>query len=176
MKITPTKIPDVKIIEPDTFPDERGLFFESYNQEKFVAAGITENFNQDNISISKKRVLRGLHFQKPPYAQAKLVSVVVGEVFDVAVDLRTDSSTYKQWVGVTLSGDNHLMLFVPKGFAHGFYVLSEEARFVYKCAGFYNKESSSGIMWNDPTIGVQWPIPAGESPILSTQDASLPRV
>lgn len=176
MQVTSTDIPDVKIIEPDLFPDDRGHFFESYNQEKFAAVGITDLFIQDNVSISKQGVLRGLHFQKAPYAQAKLVSVLHGEVFDVAVDIRPESATYKKWVGVTLSGDNHKMLYIPTGFAHGFYVVSPEARFFYKCAGYYNKESSSGIIWNDPSLAVSWPIPAGQSPILSAQDATLPGV
>jgi dTDP-4-dehydrorhamnose 3,5-epimerase len=176
MLAIPTDIPDVKIIEPSIFPDDRGRFFESYNQEKFSTLGITDIFLQDNVSISKKGVLRGLHFQNSPYAQAKLVSVLHGEVFDVAVDIRPESATYKKWVGATLSGENHRMLYIPQGFAHGFYVLSQEARFTYKCSGYYNKEASSGIIWNDPTLAISWPIPAGESPILSAQDAALPGV
>ncbi len=176
MKIIPTTLADVKLIEPDIFPDDRGHFFESYNQEKFIASGISDTFIQDNVSLSKKGVLRGLHFQSEPHAQAKLVGVIAGEVFDVAVDMRPESPTYKQWVGVTLSSENHQMLYIPKGFAHGFYVLSDEARFFYKCSGYYNKEASSGLIWNDPTIGVQWPVPSGENPILSEQDSRLPSV
>ncbi len=175
MNVTPTKIPDVLLISPDVFTDERGSFFESYNQAKFEQLGIHDSFIQDNLSTSKQGVLRGLHFQKDPYAQAKLVSVVAGEVFDVAVDLRPQSPTYGNWIGETLSEENHQMLYIPAGFAHGFYVLSGEAKFSYKIAGgVYNKESSTGIMWNDPTIAVEWPLLPNSTPILSVQDAALP--
>lgn len=175
MTTTPTTIPDVFLIQPDVFSDERGSFFESYNRDKFAQAGITDTFIQDNVSTSKQGVLRGLHFQAAPYSQGKLVSVAVGEVFDVAVDIRMGSPTYGKWFGVKLSAENHTMLFVPAGLAHGFYVLSETAQFTYKISGnLYNKESSTGIIWNDPTIRVDWPLLPGTTPILSAQDAALP--
>lgn len=175
MNVRPTKIPDVLSITPDVFTDERGSFFESYNQAKFEQLGVHDIFIQDNLSTSKQGVLRGLHFQKDPYAQVKLVSVVAGEVFDVAVDLRPQSPTYGKWIGETLSETNHQMLYIPAGFAHGFYVISSEAKFSYKIAGgVYNKESSTGIMWNDPTLAVEWPLLPNTTPILSAQDAALP--
>ncbi len=169
-----TTLPGVFLIKPDIFPDSRGIFFESYNRQKFVEIGINDEFIQDSVSISKKNVLRGLHFQKDAFAQAKLVSVISGEVFDVAVDLVPGSSTYGKWFGTKLSGDDHMMMYVPKGFAHGFYVLSDEARFLYKLSGsFYNKEASSGIIWNDPKLGIAWPLSEAE-PIVSEQDLALP--
>lgn len=175
MTTTPTTIPDVLLIQPEVFSDERGAFFESYNQEKFAQAGITDTFIQDNVSTSKQGVLRGLHFQSAPYSQGKLVSVAVGEVFDVAVDIRKGSPTYGKWFGAILSAQNHTMLFVPAGLAHGFYVLSEIAQFTYKISGsLYNKEASTGIIWNDPTIAVDWPLLPGTTPILSAQDSALP--
>lgn len=175
MRVEPTAIPDVLQVYPDSFPDNRGEFLESWNRAVFATHGITDDFIQDSLSVSKKGVLRGLHFQTGEYAQGKLVSVIYGSVFDVAVDIRRDSSTYGKWVGVTLTDTEHNMLYIPKGFAHGFYVLSEEARFSYKLSGgSYNKEASSGIIWNDPTLGITWPL-TGE-PILSTQDAQLPNL
>lgn len=174
MHATPTAIPDVLVVTPDLFPDERGMFFESFNQDKIKGLGIQDTFIQDNVSISKKGVLRGLHFQTGEYAQGKLVSVIAGEVFDVAVDIRPSSVTYGKWVGVTLSGENHTMLYIPRGFAHGFVVISEEARFFYKVSGsYYVRDASSGIIWNDPTLAIDWPL-SGTVPILSPQDASLP--
>lgn len=175
MKVTPTTIPDVLEIEPEVHGDERGYFFESYNRARFEQHGITDVFIQDNVSSSAQGVLRGLHFQSAPYAQGKLVSVTVGEVFDVAVDIRPDSSTYGKWVGVILSADNHKQLYIPAGCAHGFYVLSMTATFTYKISGgVYSKEHSSGIIWNDPTLAIDWPILPGTTPILSAQDAALP--
>lgn len=175
MTITPTDIPDVLLLTPDIFPDERGAFFESYNQEKIQGLGILDSFIQDNISINKKGVLRGLHFQTGEFAQSKLVSVISGEVFDVAVDARPNSPTYGKWVSATLSDQNHQMLYIPKGFAHGFYALKDSI-FLYKVAGaYYKKESASGILWNDPTLSIHWPLVDAAPPILSTQDQALPK-
>lgn len=159
MNIIDTKIPDVKIIEPKVFGDERGFFFESFNQQQFEAAiGYPVNFVQDNHSKSSKGVLRGLHYQQPPHAQGKLVRCVVGEVFDVAVDIRKSSSTFGQWVGVHLSAENKRQLWIPEGFAHGFVTLSETAEFLYKTTRYYCNNSDRGIQWNDGQIGVIWPI------------------
>lgn len=175
MKFTPTSIKDLVMIEPAVFGDDRGVFFETYHADKFKEFGITDNFVQDNHSISSKNTVRGLHFQTPPFAQSKLVRVVVGEVFDVAVDLRPDSATYGQWFGVTLSAENKKMLYVPEGFAHGFCVTSDTAHFVYKCGAVYNKESEGGVIWNDPDLGIDWPIDASEA-IVSEKDQLLPKL
>lgn len=169
MKIIDTAIPDVKIIEPAVFGDERGFFFESFNQAKFEAAiGYAVNFLQDNHSRSVKGVLRGLHYQLPPHAQAKLVRCTLGEVFDVAVDIRQSSPTFGQWVGVHLSADNKRQLWIPEGFAHGFVTLSDTAEFLYKTTNYYAPKSDACISWNDTDIGIVWPIQ--ESPQLSTKD------
>lgn len=170
-----TEIEDVFIIEPKLFGDARGYFMETYNEKDFTAAGIPARFVQDNQSSSTKGVLRGLHFQKQ-HPQAKLVRVLSGEVFDVAVDIRPDSPTYGKWVGVNLSAENHRQFFVPKGMAHGFLVLSEQAEFAYKCDEFYFPEDEGGIIWNDPGIGVQWPLSEGAEPILSDKDKSHDRL
>lgn len=176
MQKQPTTLPDVFLIQPDIFPDERGLFFESYNKINFESLGIKDDFVQDSVSFSKKNVLRGLHFQKDPYAQAKLVSVIKGEVFDVAVDIRKSSANYGKWFGTKLSESDHTMMYIPAGFAHGFLSLSDETVFMYKISGsVYNKESASGIAWNDPTLKIEWPLPAGKTPILSAQDLALPK-
>jgi dTDP-4-dehydrorhamnose 3,5-epimerase len=151
-----TDIEGVYIIEPKVFGDKRGYFMETYNEKEFKAAGLDYNFVQDNQSKSKKGVLRGMHFQIK-HQQSKLVRVVSGEVFDVAVDLRKNSPTYGKWVGVLLSAENKKQFMVPKGFAHGFLVVSEEAEFVYKCDEFYHPEDEGGIMYNDPSIGIEWP-------------------
>lgn len=151
-----TEIDGVMIIKPKKFGDERGYFMETYNKNDFYAAGIATEFVQDNQSKSKKGVLRGLHFQKS-HIQAKLVRVVSGKVFDVAVDLRAGSKTYGKWVGVTLSAEEGNQFFIPKGFAHGFVVLSEEAEFCYKCDDFYHPEYEGGIPWDDPDVAVEWP-------------------
>ncbi len=153
---TPTKIRDVYIIDVKTYGDNRGYFMETYKKKDFEAAGLTYDFVQDNQSSSRKGVLRGLHYQKT-FPQAKLVRVLSGEVFDVAVDLRRGSETYGQWVGVLLSGENHRQFLIPRGFAHGFVVVSDYAEFAYKCDEFYHPEDEGGIMWNDPQIGVEWP-------------------
>lgn len=159
MLIIDTKIPEVKIIEPKVFGDERGFFFESFNQQQFEAAvGYPVNFVQDNHSKSSKGVLRGLHYQLPPHAQGKLVRCVVGEVFDVAVDIRKSSPTFGQWVGVHLSADNKRQLWIPEGFAHGFVTLSETAEFLYKTTNYYAPQSEGSIRWDDPQVGIEWPI------------------
>ena len=155
-KFIGTHIKDLYIIEPQVFGDDRGYFFESYKKEDFDKAGLVYDFVQDNQSKSKKGVLRGLHFQKT-HPQAKLVRVVDGEVFDVAVDLRKDSKTYGKWLGVILSGENKKMLMIPRGFAHGFLVLSDSAVFTYKCDDVYHPEDEGGIIWNDPDINIDWP-------------------
>ena len=153
---TPTKIKDVYIIESKLFGDERGYFMETYNEGAFREAGLNYTFVQDNQSSSKKGVLRGLHFQKI-HSQAKLVRVLKGEVFDVAVDLRKGSETYGQWVGVLLSEENHKQLMIPRGFAHGFVVVSDHAEFAYKCDDLYHPEEEGGIMYNDPDVAIEWP-------------------
>lgn len=153
---TETKIKGVYIIDVKTYGDARGYFMETYKESDFKAAGLDYTFVQDNQSSSRKGVLRGLHFQKN-FPQAKLVRVLRGEVFDVAVDLRKGSETYGQWVGVLLSGENKRQFMIPRGFAHGFVVVSDEAEFAYKCDELYHPEDEGGIMWNDPAIGVEWP-------------------
>jgi dTDP-4-dehydrorhamnose 3,5-epimerase len=171
MNIIKTKIPDVLIIEPKVFSDERGFFFESFNQKALEEhVGTTLSFVQDNHSKSTQGVLRGLHYQAEPYAQGKLVRCSVGEVFDVAVDIRRDSSTFGKWVGVTLSAENKRQLWIPEGFAHGFVVLSETAEFLYKTTNYYNPSAERSIIWNDPTLNITWPISA-EKVILSAKDA-----
>lgn len=168
MKITPTEIPDVKIIEPRVFNDERGFFFESYNQRALAdEAGIHAHFVQDNHSRSTKNVLRGLHYQLG-HPQCKLVRVVSGEVFDVAIDLRQSSPTFGQWTGVNLSGENHRMLWIPKGFAHGFLVLSDVAELLYKTTDFYDPATEHCLRWDDPSAAIQWPIQ--NPPIISDKD------
>ena len=159
MKVTPLSIPDVLLIEPQVFGDDRGFFFESFNQERFEKVlGRKVNFVQDNHSKSVKDVLRGLHYQLPPKAQGKLVRVIQGEVFDVAVDLRKSSPTFGKWVGEIISADNKKQIWIPEGFAHGFVTLSDTAEFLYKTTDFYSKEHEQAIRWNDETIGIQWPI------------------
>ena len=168
-KFTYTEIEGVFIAEPAVFPDERGYFMETYNENDFKEEGIDLTFVQDNQSKSSKGVLRGLHFQKTQ-PQGKLVRVISGEVFDVAVDLRKASKTYGKWVGVRLSAENKKQFFIPKGFAHGFVVLSDEAEFVYKCTDFYKGDDEGGILWNDPDIGIEWPIEdIGEDNILLSE-------
>jgi dTDP-4-dehydrorhamnose 3,5-epimerase len=165
------EIPEVILIEVKAFEDPRGFFMETYKQSEFKRAGILENFLQDNYSHSTRNVLRGLHYQKSPHGQGKLVSVIQGEIFDVAVDIRRESPTYGNWVGTLLSSRNRRMLYVPAGFAHGFCVLSGEADVVYKVTREFALESDRGILWNDPAIGVQWPT---DRPVLSTKDTQLP--
>lgn len=157
MKIIETNLPGVLIVEPKVFGDSRGYFFETWQKSRYEEAGIKGDFVQDNCSFSTKGVLRGLHYQNPN-AQGKLVSVLQGEVFDVAVDIRIGSPTFGQWTAVTLSGDNHQQLWIPAGFAHGFCVLSETAYFTYKCTDLYTPSAEGGIIWNDPDIAIHWPI------------------
>jgi dTDP-4-dehydrorhamnose 3,5-epimerase len=170
---TETEIKGVYIIEPKVFGDHRGYFMETYNYEDFKKAGLDMVFVQDNQSKSKKGVLRGLHYQKPN-PQGKLVRVISGEVFDVAVDLRKDSATYGKWQGVLLSAENKKQFYVPEGFAHGFVVLSEEAEFVYKCTDLYHPEFEGSVAWNDANIGIEWPISNMEKVLLSDKDKVAP--
>jgi dTDP-4-dehydrorhamnose 3,5-epimerase len=171
MKFVPTRIPDVVLIEPRVFTEARGAFMETWEARKFAAGGIDAAFVQDNQSTSARHVLRGLHYQlaRP---QGKLVRVTEGEVFDVAVDLRRSSPTFGRWVGEQLTADNRRMLWVPPGFAHGFVVLSDRATFVYKCTDYYDAASERSLRWDDPAVGVEWPLPAGVQPILSPKDAA----
>ena len=163
------EIEGLKVITPKVFGDSRGYFFESYNKNDFVNAGITCEFVQDNQSSSKRGVLRGLHFQKN-FPQDKLVRCINGEVFDVAVDLRRDSKTFGKWFGAVLSAENKKQFFIPKGFAHGFLVLSDYAEFAYKCSDFYHPDDEGGLIWNDPDIGVEWPLQEGVELIFSDKD------
>ena len=173
MKIIPTAIPDVVVLEPRIFTDSRGFFLETYNEHSFEALGIVERFVQDNESYSKRGVLRGLHFQVEQ-AQGKLVRAVAGEVFDVAVDLRKGSATFGTWAWARLSAMNHHMIWIPKGFAHGFYTLSETAEVVYKVTDFYAPQHERTLLWNDPDVGIDWPL-RGE-PILSDKDRAGARL
>ncbi|MDI3521033.1 MAG: dTDP-4-dehydrorhamnose 3,5-epimerase [Anaerophaga sp.] len=172
MKFIPTQVKDCVIIEPKVFGDHRGYFFESYNQKQFEKHIGKVDFVQDNESRSSRGVLRGLHFQLPPYNQAKLVRCIEGEVLDIAVDLRKDSPTFKKYVSVKLSSENKKQLFVPRGFAHGFVVLSPTAIFAYKVDNWYAPEHDSGIIWNDPEIGVDWQI-SKKDILLSDKDSTL---
>ena len=171
MQFEPTAIPEVVLIRPKVFGDARGFFMESWEQRTFAAAGLDLNFVQDNHSHSARHILRGLHYQilKP---QGKLVRVTSGRVFDVAVDIRRSSATFGRWVGVELSDENHHMLWVPPGFAHGYLVLSDSADFLYKVTDFWAPEHERAIRWDDPTIGVRWPLPAAVQPVLSGKDAA----
>ncbi len=173
MKVLPTEIPGVLIIEPKVFGDERGFFLETFHWKRYADAGIPGPFVQDNYSRSVKGTLRGLHFQEPQ-GQGKLVQVVAGTVFDVAVDIRRGSPTFGKWVGVELSADTKRQLWVPPGFAHGFCVLSEAADFQYKCTTLYAPEHEHAIAWNDPDLAIRWPI--SEEPKLSAKDAAAPRL
>lgn len=172
MNVIETKIPGVLIIEPKVFGDARGFFKETWQKERYEDIGITGEFIQDNLSFSTQGVLRGLHYQHP-HEQGKLVSVVMGEVFDVAIDIRVGSPTLGQWVGVTLSEENHRQFWVPPGFAHGFCVLSENAYFTYKCNDAYTPSAEGGIMWNDPDIAIDWPI---KDAVLSDKDQIYTRL
>jgi dTDP-4-dehydrorhamnose 3,5-epimerase len=170
MKVIDTEIADVKIIEPKVFGDDRGYFMESFNQKSWEeATGLKTAFVQDNHSRSSKGVLRGLHYQLPPFAQAKLVRCVIGEVFDVAVDIRKSSPTFGRWVGAHLSAENKRQFWIPEGFAHGFMVLSDVAEFLYKTNNYYSPESEGSILWNDSDLGIEWP--SDIEPQLSAKDA-----
>ena len=173
MEIVETPIKDLIIVRPDVFADSRGYFTELYNENRYRAYGIDNNFVQDNLSRSSYGVVRGLHLQKGESAQAKLVKVIVGKVWDVAVDLRQGSSTYGEWFGVELSDENHLQFLIPRGFAHGFSVLSPTAIFSYKCDNLYDKQAEGGIIYNDPTLAINWKVPVGEM-IVSDKDLLLP--
>ena len=171
MKFLPTRLPDVVLIEPEVHGDQRGFFMETWHARKFAAAGIEAAFVQDNHSHSTQGTLRGLHLQvRQP--QGKLIRVVAGEIFDVAVDLRKDSPTFRRWVGLTLSATNRHQLWVPPGFAHGFYTLSTAAEIIYKCTDFYAPEHERTLRWDDPELAVHWPIVSGQSPILAAKDAA----
>ncbi len=171
MRTSVAGLPDVLLIEPQVFHDPRGFFLETYQAEKFARAGITDQFVQDNLSGSKRNVLRGLHYQvRRP--QGKLVRAVSGEVFDVVVDLRRGSPTFGRWAGEVLSAENRKMLWAPPGFAHGFYVLSDWAEVAYKTTDYYVPDCERSILWNDPGIGIEWPVPSGLRPVLSDRDAA----
>ena len=170
MRVIATELPGVLIVEPQVFEDQRGFFFESYNLARYAEHGIDVAFVQDNHSRSARGALRGLHYQAPP-GQAKLVRVVAGEVFDVAVDIRWGSPTYGRWVGVTLSAENHRQLYVPAGFAHGFCVTSESADFLYKVTSYYAPAEERGIAWDDPALAIEWPV---QDPVLSDRDRHHP--
>ncbi len=165
------EIPDIILVVPKVFKDGRGFFAERYKHSDFARAGIREHFLQDNHSMSKKGVLRGLHYQKSPSAQGKLVWCIKGRIFDVAVDIRRGLPTFSKWVGIELTDENNYMVYIPPGFAHGFVVLSDSAEVIYKCTNEYSREEERGIIWNDPEINIKWPV---TSPILSERDAHLP--
>jgi dTDP-4-dehydrorhamnose 3,5-epimerase len=174
MKVIATRLPEVLILEPRVFGDERGFFLESYNRRAFnEAAGGAVDFVQDNHSRSARGVLRGLHYQLPPHAQGKLVRVTAGRVFDVAIDLRRSSPRFGQWAGVELSSENHRQLWIPPGFAHGFVVLTDLADFLYKATNYYAPQAERAVIWNDATIGIEWPDP-GVAPTLSAKDGVAP--
>ena len=175
MNIIPTEIEGLVIIEPKVFGDNRGYFFESFSERRFKEMVADVDFVQDNESKSCRGVVRGLHFQKPPYAQAKLVRVVKGKVLDVAVDLRKGSPTYGKYVAVELSEDNHRQVYIPKGFAHGFAVLEDETIFQYKCDEYYEPKSEGAIAWDDPDIGIDWELPLVDV-VLSEKDKNHPRL
>lgn len=175
MKIETTKIKGLLILQPAVFGDERGWFMESFNQQRFAAALQELNlpvpeFVQDNHSLSQKGVLRGLHYQREPFAQGKLVRVVQGKAWDVAVDIRPDSETYGEWVGVELSAENKTMFWIPEGFAHGFIALEDNTQFLYKTTNYYNKESEGAIIWNDPDLAIEWPLASVENVLVSEKD------
>ena len=171
---TPTELSDVVLVEPRVFSDGRGLFSETYKRSDFVAAGIDAILVQDNHSVSQAGGLRGLHYQLPPHAQGKLVRVVSGAVWDVAVDVRRSSPTFGRWVAYELTGENHRMLWIPPGFAHGFLVLADGTHFVYKCSAEYNKDSEAGVIWDDAELGIDWPLPEGMQALVSEKDGELP--
>jgi dTDP-4-dehydrorhamnose 3,5-epimerase len=168
---TPLSIPDVILIAPEVYPDDRGYFFESCRASDFENANLPTHFVQDNFSFSKKDVIRGLHYQKEPKAQGKLVLVLQGGVWDVAVDIRRESPTLLKWVAADLNDLNHAMLYIPPGFAHGFVALTEAVRLVYKCTNEYDPRADAGIRWNDPDIAITWPV---DNPIVSDKDRNLP--
>ncbi|MBL7900596.1 MAG: dTDP-4-dehydrorhamnose 3,5-epimerase [Bacteroidia bacterium] len=173
MEIIESELKGLFVIKPRVFEDARGYFFESYNKESFAKNGLNLDFVQDNQSLSQKGVLRGLHFQNPPHAQGKLVRVITGAVFDVAVDIRKSSKTYGKWFGLKLSEQNKWMMYIPEGFAHGFLTLENNTVFSYKCTGLYHKEAEDCLLWNDPDIGIQW---GTEDVLLSDKDKTGKRI
>lgn len=172
MKVARTKLTGVIVIEPDVFGDDRGWFLETWSQLRYAEIGVPELFVQDNVSMSSRGILRGLHLQHP-MGQGKLVQVVQGEVFDVVVDVRIGSATFGQWIGTTLSVEDHRQVYIPPGFAHGFCVTSETAVFQYKCTEAYRRETELGVAWNDPDLAIPWPV---ASPTLSAKDSAYPRL
>lgn len=172
MNVTKADIEGLLVVEPDIFRDDRGYFLESYNSDRYREAGIPDVFVQDNVSVSKKGVIRGLHYQTPPFAQGKLVSVLRGRVLDVVVDIRTGSPTFGRYVAVELSAENHRQFWIPAGFAHGFIALEDDTIFTYKVTNVYDKESDRGVRWNDPALGIAWPTEV--PPIVSEKDTKLP--
>ena len=172
MNVTTCDLQGLLIIEPEVFGDSRGYFMESWNRQRYREAGLNFDFVQDNFSLSRRGTLRGLHFQNP-LAQGKLVSVLQGDVFDVGVDIRRVSPTFGRWFGMTLSGENKRQFYLPPGFAHGFLVLSEMALFHYKCTDYYSPQDEQGFRWDDPDVGIEWPV---ENPLLSKRDAAAPRL
>lgn len=171
MRIIKTSIEDLVIIQPDVLSDERGYFYESFQKKRFAEIGITADFVQDNESKSSRGVLRGLHFQNPPFAQGKLIRVVHGKVLDVAVDIRKDSPTFGKWESIELSAENKLLIWIPEGFAHGFLALEDDTIFQYKCTNYYNKSAEGSLRWNDPDLNIDWHL---ENPILSEKDSRAP--
>jgi dTDP-4-dehydrorhamnose 3,5-epimerase len=172
MNVIKTRLPGVLVLEPDVYSDERGYFLETWNSTRYEKAGIQGPFVQDNISFSRKGVLRGLHFQHPQ-SQGKLIQVLSGQVVDVAVDIRVGSPTFARWISEIVSDTNHKQLYIPPGFAHGYCVLSETAVFSYKCTDFYNPAAENGIIWNDPDLNIDWPV---KKPILSVKDSNYARL
>lgn len=172
MKLVPTEIPDVLIIQPEVFSDQRGFFFESWHAEKFARAGLADDFLQDNHSMSEMGTLRGLHYQVPPRAQGKLVRVVRGSIYDVAVDLRRSSPTFGQWAGLWLTAASRYSLWIPVGFAHGFYVTAPQAEVVYKCTAVHSPSEERVIRWDDPDLGIEWPLMKDQAPVVSEKDAA----
>lgn len=172
MNVKETKLPGVLILEPTVFEDDRGYFLETWSSKRYEHVGISGPFVQDNISFSKKGILRGLHFQYPQ-SQGKLIQVLYGQVIDFIVDIRVGSPTYSQWIGEVISESNHRQMYIPPGFAHGYCVTSEEALFLYKCTDFYNPATEHGIIWNDPDIGIKSPI---DEPVLSAKDTAYPKL
>lgn len=172
MELIATAIPDVKVIKPCVFEDERGYFYETFRKDRLAELGIVAEFVQDNQSLSGKHILRGLHFQEPPHAQGKLVRVIQGAVLDVAVDIRKNSPSWGQWVAQRLDAQNKLMMWIPEGFAHGFLTLEEQTIFSYKCTGYYNKAAEGSIRWNDPDLNIDWGV---KNPQLSEKDEVAPK-
>ncbi len=169
-----TPLEELKLIQPRVFTDERGFFIETYKKSEFISAGIPEEFTQDNHSFSSKGVLRGIHFQTEPHAQGKLIRIIKGAVWDVAVDLRRGSLTFGKWFGLELNEENHTMLYIPPGFGHGFLTLKDNTHFLYKCTTEYEPASDGGVRWDDPDLAIEWPFDPGQKPLVSEKDAVLP--